>query len=850
MVTESWTTPGEYTWTVPVDAPSEVPIVLRGGNGGDAENVEGFPPVSDGGEGGVVDGTIPVSPGDTLTIRVGGAGAAPSGGYNGGADSGGSWSQDGDAATSGGGGGASDVRLNGTSLSDRLVVAAGGGGGSSGTGSSGVGGAGGATTGEDGEDTDIEGGDGGTQSSGGSGGYPGGGGSLGVGGPGEGGGRATGGGGGGGYYGGGGGAEGQNDSGFSFGSGGGGGGSNYVGGAATVSTNQRGGSTGDGEVVISYESTLDTPQNLRLTDVAPDSISLAWDGVSGGAEGYRLYASSSPGVTTADTLVAETASTSATDAGLLNGRDRYYRVLAYASGESELSSEVSATTILPAPTGLTVDAVRAAEADVSWTTNASDADAHRVYVKEGDGRTGMSLPGGTNDHIFAENTGSPADTTYFVRFVAESITSSNNPGVLHATVAGGDLSTVKTIGIWIDSDAGYLWGRVVDTDGQTNFTESSGTVIQTGEVQTAAVTVSEGGSATLYANGSPDESVSIGTLTDHDRVQIGIQGNSSESLDGDVYEVIKYDRALSSAEISQLDGGTLVTDGLIGYWPLDVMGRSAPDVFGDTYNGIVDGASLEQPGPNDQPAYLSFDGVDDYVDLGSSDGLGFAAGQSFSVSWWFRSTDGSGGAFVSNSYSDTGIGETRPWYLSRTDGNIEFFLRDSGGTDNQAVGPSYTDGNWHHAVGVYDASQAEVRLYFDDTLVDTVSNVPEDDYGQNGGPLILGEHSDGYSDMDMSDLRLYAGALSSSDVSDLYSGGSASSSIVAHWPLNGSTPDVSGRGNDAAIDGATLAGPEVVDATGSLSGSAESATPSNLLNGQLYEAFVHAETEDATARDQ
>jgi hypothetical protein len=87
--------------------------------------------------------TIPVTPGETLAVYVGGQGDAANGGYNGGASGG--------ASTAGhggfGGGGASDVRAAGDKLSDRILVAAGGGGGGSDSfvGASGGGGGGGSS---------------------------------------------------------------------------------------------------------------------------------------------------------------------------------------------------------------------------------------------------------------------------------------------------------------------------------------------------------------------------------------------------------------------------------------------------------------------------------------------------------------------------------------------------------------------------------------------------------------------------------------------------------------------------------------------------------------------------------
>lgn len=109
-------------YTVPAGV-TQLAVMLRGGGGGA------------GGEGDVVSGRLPVTPGQVLQIVLGGRGsskiASPpagalsggEGGYNGGGSS-----SAGLAGGSVGGGGASDIRVDPYALEDRVVVAGGGGG--------------------------------------------------------------------------------------------------------------------------------------------------------------------------------------------------------------------------------------------------------------------------------------------------------------------------------------------------------------------------------------------------------------------------------------------------------------------------------------------------------------------------------------------------------------------------------------------------------------------------------------------------------------------------------------------------------------------------------------------------
>ena len=128
-----------------------------------------------GGKGGYSEGTIPVNPGDTLFVYVGGKGEdasgasavyTPRGGFNGGGNAG-SHTYSSYTYQGGGGGGGTDIRVNSTALGARAIVAGGGGGGAY----SYVGGSGGGATGGAGNNTGAATyyGQGGTQTGGGSG---------------------------------------------------------------------------------------------------------------------------------------------------------------------------------------------------------------------------------------------------------------------------------------------------------------------------------------------------------------------------------------------------------------------------------------------------------------------------------------------------------------------------------------------------------------------------------------------------------------------------------------------------------------------------------------------------------
>jgi hypothetical protein len=296
--TQTFTTPGSQPFLVP-DGVTRVSIDAFGARGGDALNG-----IAANGAEGLATG-IAVTPGETLTVVVGGHGGdgtygpcvAGSAGSNGGGAGGGcSGSFNGEGG--GGGGGATEF-LRGA---DALLVAAGGGGAGGDGGTAGSGGQSG---------TDGDGDRGGTGATpttfgvGGSGvGNPGGDGSAGQGGAGgESAAAAAGGGGGGGVFGGGGGGAGGFDG--TYLSGGAGGGGSSMGPAGTTfTTGADAANSRNGKVVISYGLATSLTTNATSANVGQpihDSGTLADGHSPTGTINFRAYG---PGDTSCTGTVA------------------------------------------------------------------------------------------------------------------------------------------------------------------------------------------------------------------------------------------------------------------------------------------------------------------------------------------------------------------------------------------------------------------------------------------------------------------------------------------------------------------------------------------------------------------
>ena len=255
----------------------------------------------------------------------------------------------GGSSSDGGDGGKSiDVRKGGTTLQDRVAVAAGGGGfGSSNDGNNSTvpAGDGGPDSGENGDSSGVNNGtsgSGGDQSSGGAGGAGSGSGTddgddgaLGSGGDGGEGDGPDGGGGGAGYYGGGGGGEGQPSSEFTRKGGAGAGGSNRAGPLGSEIANERGTSTrshGQGGVVTAEYDLQKPAQNFRVADTTETSITLDWDvpvfvDDVESVEEWQVFRADEPGTTRADYTQVDTVTTPGyEDTGFQQGERYHYRL--------------------------------------------------------------------------------------------------------------------------------------------------------------------------------------------------------------------------------------------------------------------------------------------------------------------------------------------------------------------------------------------------------------------------------------------------------------------------------------------------------------------------------------------
>jgi len=238
------------------------------------------------------------------------------------------------------------------------------------------------------------------------------------------------------------------------------------------------------------------------------------------------------------------------------------------------------------------------------------------------------------------------------------------------------------------------------------------------------VGVRKGSNKYIYVNGIEDSNTENGhAMAASDHLFIGARHTDTNSqFHGLIDEVRIYNRALSAEEIMQHYEQTRRnfqiasanphdwSDGLVGYWTMngqDISGSTLIDKSPEGNNGTISGA-VGKAGVVGQA--LSFDGVDDYVDLTSHiSNLTLSAG---TYEAWFKSSSSNHRNYIIAGGYSPGLQEIH---------NIEIGGNITGAYDDESVGfyvttggvsqlamfirkgtDYYNDGKWHHIVVIAD----------------------------------------------------------------------------------------------------------------------------------------------------
>lgn len=333
----------------------------------------------------------------------------------------------------------------------------------------------------------------------------------------------------------------------------------------------------------------------------------------------------------------------------------------------------------------------------------------------------------------------------------------------------------------------------------------------------------DGTTATLYVNGSFAGAQTAGYVANTD-VPFSIGAYAADApgdnpYTGYVDEVAWYSNALSPEQVlahynnandatRTVAYETLVAqDGAVLYLRLNEPAAINSGTLGAAADGThTVGVKLGAPGAivGDPDTAASYAGLNQ-ADGGSPTTIPYSPqlnpGGSFTIEYWVQPTvNGYGNAQCPmhnrTSTQSNGNGDRTGWDFFQRDQGVGWNWRLFNGSGGNRVfdltGGPYTVGQWHHLVGVYDASGPSATLYLDGVVVAT-SSTPNGTYApKQAGDLAIGSYANpalndqGYENAfigSIDEVAIYDAALSPAQVLAHYQNGTNAGRSVAYASL-------------------------------------------------------------------
>ncbi len=268
----------------------------------------------------------------------------------------------------------------------------------------------------------------------------------------------------------------------------------------------------------------------------------------------------------------------------------------------------------------------------------------------------------------------------------------------------------------------------------------------------------------------------------------------------------------ATASMAQTVPSYVPTNGLVGWWPFN---SNANDESGNGNNGVVSGTPFYINSRNNQSSSaLRLSGLNDNVSLNAPDISTLTNSVSFSI--WIKKdqpytysslfflkngTAYSNGFNVSIDQNDATMGS----------GNFRLAFAVANSPNINVVIPLTQLQNWNNLTGTYDGSV--IKLFLNGNLVSSGnfsgsinppnSNLLFSDWDNPSPPST--------PERDVDDIGIWNRALTQQEITALYQSNNCSvpayvptNGLVGYWPFCGNANDVSGNGNNGAVNGATL----------------------------------------------
>jgi len=203
---------------------------------------------------------------------------------------------------------------------------------------------------------------------------------------------------------------------------------------------------------------------------------------------------------------------------------------------------------------------------------------------------------------------------------------------------------------------------------------------------------------------------------------------------------------------------------LVMYLPFfEGEGDIAHDVTGNGNNGVIYGAEWVDTGDPKLGYGLSFDGVDDYVEVADSASLDIT--DAITIMVWVKAN-----TLVPDYQVVVRKGSPDKYAIYLTsDGEIYWYSEGLTPHGFTSVGANIQPQQWYHITVTYDGDNNEVTFYRNGKMVGSPFSVSGSGLGIDNNPLRIGRYTGTYPFSGIiASVRIYNRALSESEIKRLY----------------------------------------------------------------------------------
>lgn len=214
-----------------------------------------------------------------------------------------------------------------------------------------------------------------------------------------------------------------------------------------------------------------------------------------------------------------------------------------------------------------------------------------------------------------------------------------------------------------------------------------------------------------------------------------------------------------------------LTEGLFAYYPFN---GSANNAVSDSHNGQVVGPALTEDRFGNPNSAYSFDGLDDYIDLGNSEEFILGNNEAYSISAWVNTVErpsGAGGSIVTKYISAS---DNRYFAFSYSGQEGRFTIWDNIHTEpeeGQFVSGPFEYNQWQHMVATQNGNT--MKLFLDGIQVSQFTTTIEMRDLSTTAHTIIGAYHfssvlyDGNFFGTIDEVRFYRKALSTEEINAL-----------------------------------------------------------------------------------